>query len=973
MFRDYELTAELSSDSAFVLHRGRRLRTAAPVLIKLPRVVPSPDAAAAALKRECALALELPGASVLLPRVVDLETGSALVMEDPGGASLSSLCGAGPAGVQVALAVGVQLAAALEVLHRHGGVHRGLRPQAVLYDAGAQAAWLVDLGQSGTASAGAAAGTGPLLEPGRLVYMAPEQSGRVDHTVDARSDLYALGVLLYELLCGAPPFSADDALELIHRHIAATPAEPSTRDAAIPQPLSAIVMRLLAKAPDERYQSARGLAEDLRHCAQEWSTRRRIDAFAPGRRDAGAQLALSSRLYGREVEVARLSAAFERSRSAERGPGQMLLVEGYAGIGKTALIQQLVRPMVRQRGYFVSGKFDQVARGLPFGALIQAFGALVQQLLTENEAQLDAWRHTLAAALGSHGGVLAEVIPGIEFIVGPQPPPMALGSAEAQNRFQRVLQNFVAAVARPQHPLVIFLDDLQWADAATLSLLEPLLVGGESPNLLLLGALRDNELDAAPRLARTLAALPAAGVELQRIALGPLRSADLVALVADCLRCAPDEAEPLAQLIGQKTGGNPFFVTQFLQALERDGKLRFDAADGGWHFRMTEIAAAPLADNVVELMTRRIRSLSPKAQYALTLAACIGNRFDAPTLAVVSEQTAAQTAADLAQALEAGLIVADTAPRTAADDATAYAFLHDRVQQAAYALIPEERRRMVHLTVGRLLRARCSPAQAEALAFDVVQHLNQGRALIMRRGERLEVAQLNLEAGRRAKSSTAHDSALELFDAGLQLLDEAAWQQDYALCFALHLEAVESRTLCGQLDGALAHSAQLLARGQRHRPRRRAAAAQPAVRESGALCRCHCHDGRGTGAVRRGLPRKPRGQGGGAQTRDRHHRRAAWHARHRHAGGAAGDDRPADPGGGAHADRHLVGRVPERRLHAGAADLGHAGEAVAAAWQRARVGLRLRDPCDHRRRGARRLCARLCLGLPGAGGEPALR
>lgn len=820
MLPDYELTDTLASDETFELRRGRRMRTGAPVLVKLTRAGAARPADAAALRRECALALELASAATLLPRVVETHTGSALVMEDPGGELLPVARRAGRAPFDVIANVGAQLADALAELHARGIVHRGLRPEVVLCDPTLVRAWLVDLGEARALSG--AVHDAAAHAAARLVYAAPEQSGRMDRTSDQRSDLYSLGVLLYECLCGTPPFAADDALELIHRHIAAAPLEPHRHDPAIPEPLSAVVMRLLAKSPDERYQTARGVAEDLRHCAREWQRHGRIDAFVLGRRDANGQLAMSRRLYGREAEVQQLLGAFERSCAGAHA-GELVLVEGYAGIGKTALIQQLYRPIVRRRGYFISGKFDQVARGMPFGALIEAFRSLVQQLLTEPEAQLAEWRRNLNDALGGNGGVLAEVMPEIEFILGPQPVPVQLGSTEAHNRFQRVVQQFVDVLARPEHPLVLFLDDLQWADAATLALLHPLLAGDGRRCLLVLGACRDHEAEATPRLRRTLAALAADGVVAQRLALGPLQPHDLTAMVADTLRCDAAAAEPLARLVLAKTGGNPFFVTQFLKSLERDGLLRFDAEQARWTYRIAEIADAPLADNVIELMTRSIQRLSPKSQYALTLAACIGNRFDRRTLAIVSEQSAAQTSDDLAQALAEGLITpatpgspsmaeagAETAGEPAAD--TAYTFLHDRVQQAAYALIPPDRRRMVHLTVGRLLRSRTPAEQLDARRFEIVQHLNLGRSLITDRAERIGVATLNLEAGRKAKASTAHDSALELFGAGIELLDAQAWTDEHQLAFELHLDAAEARYLCGQFDDALADFERLLER-----------------------------------------------------------------------------------------------------------------------------------------------------------------
>jgi predicted ATPase/signal transduction histidine kinase len=471
---------------------------------------------------------------------------------------------------------------------------------------------------------------------------------------------------------------------------------------------------------------------------------------------------------------------------------------------------------VRREGYFVSGKFDLVVRGVPFGALIQAFRELVRQMLTESEARLVHWREALGQALGSNGGVLAQVIPEIGFILGEQPPPVPLAPTEAQNRFQRVFQNFVAAVAQPAHPLVIFLDDLQWADAATLGLLEPLLGSPEIRGLLLIGACRDNETDAPPRLAPALRALEAAGVAVQRITLGPLRLPDLAALVRDMLHGELEEALPLARLVLEKTGGNPFFVHQFLRSLERDGHFRFDAAAQRWRYRIEAIAQAPLAEDVVELMTRNIQRLSSRSQYALTLAACIGNCFDAHTLALICEQPQEAVADDLGEAMAEGLILA-APPQAEAEpaqrqDAPAYAFLHDRVQQAAYALIPQARKPMLHLRIGRLLRQRAGEAPAQQVLFDIAHHLNRGRSLIDDADERREVARLDLLAGREAKSSTAHEAALGFFLAGLDLIDEAQWASDHALCFALQLEAVESHYLCGRFEAAQPQYQQLLRR-----------------------------------------------------------------------------------------------------------------------------------------------------------------
>jgi predicted ATPase len=641
-----------------------------------------------------------------------------------------------------------------------------------------------------------------------LPYISPEQTGRMNRATDHRTDFYSLGVLLYELLTGVRPFRSDDPLEIIHGHIARTPPAPSELESKTPGPVSEIIMKLLCKNAENRYQSALGLREDLEACAAQWAAHGRIGTLQVGQRDVPDHFVISQQLYGRDREVEQLLTAFDR---VCEGPAAMMLVSGYAGVGKTSLIQELYKPIVRQRGYFIAGKFDQIARSTPFGALIQAFRGFIQQLLTESEDRLAGWRSKLSEALDVNGSVIAEVIPEIELILGKQPASPGLAPTEAQNRFRLVFQNFVGAIAGKEHPLVIFLDDLQWVDSATLNLLGPLLTSPDVQHLFLIGAYRDNEVDAAHTLVRALGALEAEGVRLHQMSLRPLELADLMSLITDTLHCDPAEGEPLAHLVSQKTGGNPFFVIQFLKALWREKLIAFDHEKGHWAFKMDAIAAAEITDNVVDLMTRKIQRLSPKAQNALTLGACIGNQFDLSTLAIVSQQSAEEAAVDLKEAIQEGLILTTMADRGSMTEGNLqfsifnsqpYSFLHDRVQQAAYALIPTEGKQMVHLNLGRLLLERADLANTDEKLFDVAHHLNIGRDLIADGAERLALARIDLSAGQKAKSSTAYEAALDYLKAGLSLLTEERWESDYTLAFELSVEAAECQYLCGDFDEA---------------------------------------------------------------------------------------------------------------------------------------------------------------------------
>jgi predicted ATPase/signal transduction histidine kinase len=792
----YELVEELTSDERYRLARGRLAGAPRAVLIKVPALAPAPPEDVAGLKREYEILARPPIDAVT--RALDLicdDRHCALVLEDHDARPLASLIAARSVSIGWVLDYGLQIAAALAGLHRAGIVHRGLSPRSVLVHGKTGRIRLTDFADAARDAAEACVPLARRQYRTRLPYAAPEQTGRVNRACDYRTDFYALGALLYEVLAGRPPFVADDPFELMHAHIARRPVPPADLAAAIPVPLSQIVMRLLAKQPEERYQSAPGLVHDLERCRREWAERGRIAEFPIASRDVSERFRIPPRLYGRAAEHAALLDAFEQ---ACRGQPTLLLVEGPAGIGKTALIREMQEPVSRCRGHFVSGKFDQLSREVPYGALTQALRQRVLQILAEPPARMGRDRERIAARLGPNAAVIAELIPELEFVLGEQPPAPWLPPAEAHNRFTLAFQNFVAALATPESPLVVFLDDLQWADAATLRLCSALPGSPHVRHLLLIGAVRSAQRGADGALPAPIAALHAEGVAMQHIVLAPLALDALTQLAADCLRVDPAAAEPLARVLQDKTFGNPFFVTQFLVTLHQDGAITFDRERLAWSFDLDAIARAATTDNVVDLMSRKVERLPAATQRALTLAACVGNRFDARTLAVVCERPLRETLADLEEAVGEGLLVPEP------DDV--FAFLHDRVQQAAYARIDAADTPRVHLQVGRLLWAEHAQDGGDIAGFDrlfdTVSHLNLGAHLIESAGERLSLARLNLAAGNRAKSSAAHRTALGYFTAGLDLLDASRWQTDYELVFELHLEAAQCEYLCGNFDAA---------------------------------------------------------------------------------------------------------------------------------------------------------------------------
>ncbi|MEO8184241.1 MAG: sigma 54-interacting transcriptional regulator, partial [Deltaproteobacteria bacterium] len=824
MIPGYEVSETLRRSEGQILMRAQRRADGQSVLIKVSSREPASSADLDDFTREASL---LEGLDVRgVPRFLDLlqqPTRAALVLTDSGGLPLSRWLESGSPGIEASLRIALGLSTILVELHRSEIVHRHLQPGSILAQADDWEPALVDLHLASRSSSEAAVPVPLDRLRGGLAYISPEQTGRMNRSADYRADLYSLGVILYELLTGSLPHSSSDALELIHCHIARIPRSPSEVDSAIPLPLSEVVLRLLAKAPEERYQCAAGVRTDLKHCLEEWGRRRDVAPFVLAQQDVSDRFLIPQRLYGRKPEVATLLAAFQR---ACEGRSFLLLAEGYSGVGKTSLILDLGRPIVRERGYFLSGKFDQVVPSVPFGALLQAFRGLVRQLLGESPERVHDWRASILEVLGPNSAVLSEVLPELTWIIGKQATPVSLGPTESLNRFRLVLEMFLAAIARPEHPVVLFLDDLQWADAATLSVLGPLLTSPDISCLLLIGAYRANEVHTGHPLLEALGDIRAAGGEVQQLRVGPLALRDVTELVADVLHTGHSDAEPLARLVLAKTNGNPLFATQFLRTLKDEGWIDFDYSRRRWRYRLSEIESLVMTDNVVDLMTRKLARLSEKTQRALTLAACIGNSFDGETLGVVSNQSPARALRDLDEAIEEGLIVAASSSHELRASETGrtevdYVFSHDRVQQLAYSLIPKEQRELVHLQVGRLLWGQADAERTDDKLFEITHHLNVGSALLSASGERQALARLNWKAGVKAKSATAHEAALAYFQAGVALLAEESWHTDYELAFELELEAAEAQYRCGHFEQAKRQLDSLLGRAQTNLERAR--------------------------------------------------------------------------------------------------------------------------------------------------------
>jgi predicted ATPase/signal transduction histidine kinase len=819
----YRITEELHAGAKTLIYRGYREHDQCLVILKTLTDDYPTQKDLSCLQHEYAITKDWDENGLLRSyALVKHQHTQVLVQEDIGGVSLNRLLTDQALPLPTFLTLAIAIARSLSRIHQCHLIHKDINPFNLVVNIKTNQVQIIDFGIATQLSRETPQMQNPGHLEGTLPYLSPEQTGRMNRALDYRTDFYSLGATFYEMLAGVPPFTTTDPMELVHCHLARTPPPLHEYRPEVPLVLCELVQKLMAKTAEARYQSAFGLIADLETCQRFFNLNASINnnnnntvpsipAFPLGRQDVSERFQIPQKLYGRETEVRQVLNAFER---VSKGHTEMLFVAGYSGVGKTDLVHELHKPITAKNGYCIDGKFDQFQRDIPYASLIQAFQELLRQLLTESPAKITHWKSVLSEALGGIAQVIIEVIPEVAWILGPQPPVPELPPAQAQNRFNLAFQQFIRTFTTKDHPLVLFLDDLQWADLPSLQLIKLFMTDPETQYLLVIGAYRDNEVQAAHPLMLTLDEIRQTTTRLDTITLKPLNQEHIQQLVAETFYCDEQQSSALAQLCLQKTQGNPFFLSQFLRTLVETQQISFNHATGHWQWNIGQLQHTQITNNVVELMAEKIQTLPQTTQAVIQLAACIGNQFDLATLAWAWEQSAVTTAHAIWSALQEHLIAPldetykyigninqgdeNQAPRRSgpAPNPT-FKFVHDRVQQAAYSLIQEESKAVFHLRIGRRLLAHLTPGEREERIFDLVYQWNKGQVLVTDESEKEQLAQLNLIAGGKAKSSAAYHPALSYFQTGLQLVGESGWEKHYELTLSLYVEATQAAYLCG--------------------------------------------------------------------------------------------------------------------------------------------------------------------------------
>ncbi len=817
----YSIHELIHQSGRFAIYKANRNSDQQKVILKVCRSDQSNLTDLVTLQHEYQILKQLDLSGIVhVYDLIKLQDKLVLVLEDIDGLPLEQYLAKGPLDLSTFFKIAIQIVDAIGELHLQQIIHKDINPNNIIINGKTFTVKLADFSVSSELIQESHEHHSLIDLEGTLPYISPEQTGRMNRAVDYRSDFYSLGITFYEMLTGRLPFKSEDALELVHFHLTLMPAPVTTINPAIPPVIGDIVTKLLSKIPEGRYASAAGLKSDLVRCQQEWEATKQIKSFPLGQKEIQDHLIISQKLYGREEQVDKLLEKFDR---VSQGQTELMLVSGYSGIGKTSLVKEIYRPIIRQRGYFLSGKYDQLQRATPYSAIIEAFSEFGRHCLGESEAQLSILRKSLLVALGNNGQIIINLIPNLELIIGPQPPVPELGPGEAQNRLRSTFQDFVRVLAQPDHPLVLFLDDLQWIDNASLQLLNLLLTDSELHYFLMIGAYRDNEVTPDHPLILMQKQLEKMGVSFSNLVLSPLKQEDIQHLIEDSLLSVHEKIPTFAELILGKTQGNPFFIIEFLKKLYHDKLLIYSYQDRCWKWDIKKIQELSITDNVIDLLISRIDRLPQKTQKLLELAACIGHTFDLLTLSTINEQDLSETAKYVLEATKASFIIpinenyrllesiaAGTISYSRLSNDVRYRFIHDKIQQAAYQMIPEETKQQVHLQIGRLLLKEKKLNEKDEQLFEILNHFNYSLIYITDTQEKLKLTEYNLWAGKKAKVSSAYQAAKDYLEAGLQLIEPIDPNIKYDLQFALLKELAICQYLTGEFEQAEASFNQLL-------------------------------------------------------------------------------------------------------------------------------------------------------------------
>ncbi|MDJ0597268.1 MAG: AAA family ATPase [Crocosphaera sp.] len=801
---------KLYESSHSLIYRGIREEDQRPVILKILQENYPDPITLSQFKQEYKILSQLNS-----PRIIKTygihkyQNTLVIILEDFGGISLDFLLKKNRLNIEFFLNLAIKITEGLEIVHDANIIHKDINPSNIIIHPKTQEIKLIDFGISTQLALKHTQDLNPNLIEGTLAYMSPEQTGRMNRKIDYHTDFYSLGVTFYEMLTQQLPFITEEPLELVHFHIAKEPIDPHDINSNIPGVISDIVMKLLAKTPEERYQSARGIKTDLEKCLNQFKAKNEIKRFSLGKYDVSDKFQIPQKLYGREAEIETLINTFE---TVTKGHNALILVSGYAGIGKSVLIREIYPSVSQKKGYFISGKFEQFQRNIPYAAIIQACQELVNQLLTESNQKIKEWRDKLLIALGVNGQIIIDVIPEVEQIIGSQPDVIPLESKEAQNRFNLVFQNFLKVFTKQQHPLVIFLDDLQWSDTGSLQLIQSLITTLDDQSLLIIGAYRDNEVDLAHPLKLTLNDIYNQGVIIEEILLDNLAVSHIETLIQETINLEEKKCKKLAKLVKKKTNGNPFFIIEFLQSLYQNQILVFDNIQRQWNYNANKVESLQITENVVDLMANNIKTTPKEIQKILEIAACIGSKFDLATLARVSHNSQIKTANNIIKALEKGFILPINNEYKLINNyqedseiphslKISYKFSHDRVQQAAYSLLSKQKQEELHLRIGKILLDNIPKTKQEDKIFDIVNQINIGYHLINDPLEYDQLAKLNCMAGKKAKASAAYKVALNYLQFAINVLEkDKIWETQYQFSLELHLEAAESAYLTGNFE-----------------------------------------------------------------------------------------------------------------------------------------------------------------------------